>query len=199
MTNRYIGNRYVPKILSDETPWVNTTEYEALTVVMYQGNSYTSRKTVPTGIDIMNKDYWSCTGNYNAQVDQYRQETQNAITVVNDKLSGFENDQDGKFTIMLDNYKSQINSYADGKYSDINADIITTNQNLTNVKDEINTSMADMEVALQNTVDGYTLSVTNQKTEIQSMINSIDIVFDEGTSTDIDGSDITIIDEGESV
>lgn len=55
MTNRYIGNRYVPKILSDETPWVNTTEYEALTVVMYQGNSYTSRKTVPTGIDIMNK------------------------------------------------------------------------------------------------------------------------------------------------
>lgn len=100
---------------------------------------------------------------------------------------------------MLDNYKSQINSYADGKYSDINADIITTNQNLTNVKDEINTSMADMEVALQNTVDGYTLSVTNQKTEIQSMINSIDIVFDEGTSTDIDGSDITIIDEGESV
>lgn len=67
----YIGARYVPLILGD---WDNTKTYEPLSVVLYQGNSFTSRQYVPTNIDINNTDYWACTGNYNAQVEQYRQE-----------------------------------------------------------------------------------------------------------------------------
>lgn len=196
MPNHYQGNRYVPLIMRDDEPWSNLNTYEALVVVMYQGNSYTSRKAVPSGIDILNKDYWSCTGNYNAQVAQYRTETQNAVNIVNDTLSGFENEQDGKFTIMLNNYKEQINAYADGKYAGIDADIIATNTNLTNSKNEIIATMADMEESLQNTVEGYQSTANNQILHVQTMINSIDITFNEGTSTDPDGSDITIIDEG---
>lgn len=70
----YIGARYVP-IFADE-PWSNTVEYEPLTIVLHDGNSYTSRQYVPVGIDIANEDFWAETGNYNAQIEAYRKEVQ---------------------------------------------------------------------------------------------------------------------------
>lgn len=69
----YVGARYVP-LFADPLQWSNTRTYEPLTIVVNQGNSYTSRQFVPTGIDISNEDFWALTGNYNAQVEQYRQE-----------------------------------------------------------------------------------------------------------------------------
>ena len=80
MTNtpvrQYIGARYVP-LFADPAEWDNTRTYEPLTIVLHQGNSYTSRQFVPLGIDITNNDYWALTGNYNAQVEAYRQEVKN--------------------------------------------------------------------------------------------------------------------------
>lgn len=72
---QYIGARYVP-LFADPAEWNNTQTYEPLTIVLHQGNSYTSRQYVPTGIDITNNDYWALTGNYNAQIEAYRTETQ---------------------------------------------------------------------------------------------------------------------------
>lgn len=69
----YIGARYVP-LFADPIEWDNTKTYEPLTIVYYQGNSYTSRQAVPTGIAITNEDYWALTGNYNAQIEAYREE-----------------------------------------------------------------------------------------------------------------------------
>jgi hypothetical protein len=73
-TRQYVGARYVPKF-ADPVEWSNVGGYEALTIVTYLGNSYTSKKPVPAGVDIGNTEYWVNTGNYNAQVEQYRQET----------------------------------------------------------------------------------------------------------------------------
>ena len=76
---QYIGARYVPLLgRSGETSilWDNSAPYEPLTVVSHEGNSYTSRQYVPAGIDITNTDFWALTGNYNAQIEQYRQEVQ---------------------------------------------------------------------------------------------------------------------------
>lgn len=70
---QYIGARYVP-LFADPLEWSNTKEYEPLTIVLHQGNSYTSRQFVPRGIDISNTEFWANTGNYNAQIEQYRQE-----------------------------------------------------------------------------------------------------------------------------
>lgn len=70
---QYVGARYVP-LFADPLTWDITKTYEPLTIVYYQGNSYTSRQAVPAGIDITNTDFWALTGNYNAQIEQYRQE-----------------------------------------------------------------------------------------------------------------------------
>lgn len=70
---QYIGARYVP-LFADPLEWSNTKEYEPLTIVLYQGNSFTSRQFVPKGIDISDESFWANTGNYNAQIEQYRKE-----------------------------------------------------------------------------------------------------------------------------
>lgn len=67
----YIGSRYVPLFAG---AWDNSNEYEPLTVVTYQGGSYTSKKPVPAGVAISNTEYWESTGNYNAQIESYRSE-----------------------------------------------------------------------------------------------------------------------------
>lgn len=70
---QYIGARYVP-IFADPIEWNDTRQYEPLTIVQYQGASYTSKQAVPLGIPITDTAFWALTGNYNAQVEQYRQE-----------------------------------------------------------------------------------------------------------------------------
>lgn len=83
--NIYKGNRYVPKIIG---VWDKLISYEGLSIVTYLGDSYTSKKRVPEGIELTNTDYWIVTGNYNAQIEQYRQEvseaTQNIVQIETD-------------------------------------------------------------------------------------------------------------------
>lgn len=81
---QYIGARYVPIF---DGAWDNTKAYEPLTVVEYQGNSYTSRQAVPVGIAITNEQYWVQTGNYSAQIEAYRQEVFN----YNNRITDLEN------------------------------------------------------------------------------------------------------------
>lgn len=69
----YTGMRYVP-VFADPPEWSSANTYEPLEIVIHEGNSYTSKTFVPVGIDISNEDFWALTGNYNAQVEQYRQE-----------------------------------------------------------------------------------------------------------------------------
>lgn len=47
-----------------------TKEYLNLSVVLESstGNSYTSKKKVPVGIELNNLDYWALSGQYNAQM-----------------------------------------------------------------------------------------------------------------------------------
>lgn len=96
--NIYIGNRYVP-ILANPIEWDNLREYESLTIVTYNGTAYTSRKRVPAGTALSNSEYWAVTGNYNAQVEQYREETE---AVARD-LAGFMESVDSDIDTLTDN------------------------------------------------------------------------------------------------
>lgn len=89
---QYIGARYVPVFFTNElggTDWRANTQYEPLTIVTYNGNSYTSKQMVPAGIGApdTNADYWASTGIFNAQVEEYRQQVLDLAETVeeNDK------------------------------------------------------------------------------------------------------------------
>lgn len=69
----YIGPLVGP-VFADPAEWTPTRSYEALNVVINDGNSYTAKQDVPVGVQITNEDYWLETGNYNAQIERYRQD-----------------------------------------------------------------------------------------------------------------------------
>lgn len=82
---QYVGARYVPIFgRKNETTidWDNSKPYEPLSIVLYQGNSYTSKQYVPKGAEITDEKYWALTGNYNAQVEQYRSEVSSKLDTV---------------------------------------------------------------------------------------------------------------------
>lgn len=114
---QYTGARYVPifgRKGESTVTWDSYHPYEPLTIVTYKGNSYTSRQYVPAGIDITNETYWACTGNYNAQIEQYRKETQavqtgldaettareNADTALSDRVTPLEKAMPSKLSIV---------------------------------------------------------------------------------------------------
>lgn len=80
---QYIGARYVPQFYENSlgtAEWQAGVAYEPLTIVTYNGNSFTSKKDVPANIGEPNThpEYWASTGIYNAQIDEYREETAEA-------------------------------------------------------------------------------------------------------------------------
>ena len=77
--NIYIGNRYVPIVVGE---WDKNKSYENLSIVTYSGTSYTSTKNVPVGVEISDTDYWVMSANYNAQVEEYRKETEALVNKV---------------------------------------------------------------------------------------------------------------------
>lgn len=92
---QYVGARYVTKFFQgpDGTPtWVVNVPYEALTIVTYLGNSYTSKVPVPAeiGNPSQNPTYWALTGNFNAQLEEYRQaveKVENDILELTEKVN----------------------------------------------------------------------------------------------------------------
>ena len=110
---QYIGSRYVPifgRKGEDSIEWDNTGTYEPLTVVLYQGNSYTSRQFVPVGIEITNQEYWANTGNYNAQIEQYRQEVADVKDQISDANAsiGNINTQIGEMKTQIDEIETEV-------------------------------------------------------------------------------------------
>ena len=92
---QYIGARYVPKFYDNPngtSEWLPNVIYEPLTIVTYDSNSYTSKKTVPAsvGIPANNPDYWVATGNYNAFIEEIQgdiSDIQSDITDVNNDIA----------------------------------------------------------------------------------------------------------------
>ena len=146
MVRQYVGARYVPK-LADPVAWASGTSYEAMTIVTYNNSSYTSKVPVPAtvGNPADNPDYWALTGNYNAQVEQYRQETE----TVSNNLTTLQ----GQITTEITNRE--------------NADTTLQGQITTEI-----TSRKATDAALQNTIETEAKARQTANNILQGNINS---------------------------
>ena len=149
----YIGARYVPlfgRTGEDSIVWDNTGTYEPLTVVLYQGNSYTSRQYVPIGIDITNTDYWAETGSYNAQVEQYRNEVLSFDNRITTNASAISDVNDALPIADFDDINT-VKNYIDDNISNVSADVSTLSDilpasafsNVNTVKNYIDSSISE--------------------------------------------------------
>lgn len=106
INRQYVGARYVPKIMGE---WNKALQYEALSVVTYMGNSFTSKVPVPANVDISNKTYWVNTGNYNAQVEEYRKETAQVKNDLNNEIINRKDDSKDNILWIGDSYSANYN------------------------------------------------------------------------------------------
>nr|DAF89296.1 MAG TPA: hypothetical protein [Podoviridae sp. ctZDN4] len=100
-TSMYIGARYVP-IFADPVEWDDAREYEPLTIVIHDGNCYTSKCYVPKGAQLPpypegQTKYWVKTSDYNYQfadlkktvldlsrlVEQFQKDNQTFTNLIN--------------------------------------------------------------------------------------------------------------------
>lgn len=130
---QYIGARYVPKFFQGtdgSSNWIANIPYEPLTIVTYLGNSYTSKIPVPSGIGSPNNNptYWALTGNFNEQINSYREEVEQLDQNVS----------------TLENNLSQTNQAVEQNTSDIesilNNPIYSTKRRYVFIGDSYNTS-----------------------------------------------------------
>ena len=138
MVKQYEGARYVPKLASP-VELASNTSYEALTIVTFNNASYTSKVPVPptVGNPADNPDYWALTGNYNAQVEQYRQETIQFKNEIKTSEEAYKNeiteDQNALKNEVTESQKALKNEVAEGQNNFQSA----LTSNYSNLKQEV--------------------------------------------------------------
>lgn len=164
--NQYIGMRYVPIV---DGEWSQTKAYEPLVVVVYNGNSYISKTYVPAGTLPTNETYWILAANYNAQVEQYRQEVRQ--------------------------YQQTVDNF-DGDITDLEENVAYINSDLTNLtgrvsdnETNINTLLTDMND--WDTVDEYSVNVSQGRLYVRRVGHVVSIVL-EGALTNYATGYVTI-------
>ncbi len=149
----YIGARYVP-LFAEPLTWDATRTYEPLTVVLYQGNSYTSRQAVPANIDIHNTTYWAQTGNYNAQIEQYRAEVETFDTRITQN-TGDISSLEGIIPSAEFSDQNTVKDYID-----------TVAQNIDNAVDDLSDLLPASNFTSTNTVKKYVDDTVDASTKL---------------------------------
>ena len=171
--NVYVGHRYVPLIMGQ---WDKSIAYEGLSIVQHEGNSYTSRKHVPIGIDILNEEFWAVTGNYNVQVEQYRQEV---IKLLED-MDLLELDLDKKVDQTVFNSKvSELNTLISRK---ADQSTMTTELNKKADKTEMNEALNKKTDLINQTVNYY---IPDDYSSLNQAISDICNKHSNGVSVNI--------------
>lgn len=161
---RYVGARYVPQF-ADPIKWDINRSYEALTIVDYGDNRYTSKIPVPVGVDIGNTVYWVLTGASNEKLDHYIVEAEGYREEV------------GEYKKAVDEYKEAVDDYHDevGKYHD---EVV----NLTEVVNVNNTLVGEYKEMVdnyQNVAEGYRDDVDNYRQEVGEYKEDVEGYHDE--------------------
>lgn len=137
--HQYIGARYVPKFYENSlgtAEWQAGVMYEPLTIVTYNGNSYTSKKPVPASVGnpSSNTEFWVATGLYNEQIN----EMLNAFNDLEEDFDNFKDDVNEqieninarKVIFIGDSYCGVFGTYPKGIYTCfINTTKLTDNVN----------------------------------------------------------------------
>lgn len=161
--NTYVGARYVPIFDGD---WDNTKPYEPLTIVMYQGDSYTSKTYVPSGALISNETYWAKTGNYNAQVQQLYEE----VVADHARVDQCEND--------VADLTEAISGY-DAQFSTINEHLGAHDTAITNLNQRITNEVATLNETITTDVAGVQSNLDTEVGRIDGEISDINEAIEE--------------------
>lgn len=193
---QYIGARYV-QLFADPIEWSSQNTYEPLTIVLHEGNSYTSKQAVPKGIDISNEKFWALTGNYDAQVELYRrdvaryaaevddlrEDTEQAITDLSQSVNATIDEFEGETQQTIEAFRQETNESLEQTKSDLTEDYYYDEITLTTGRIE-DTDYYIAHVPLRDS-DGNIIQPTMVKHPNK---NPLENAIDTGTTLSLNGS-----------
>ena len=148
--NVYVGHRYVPLVIGE---WEKTETYEGLSIVTYQGTSYTSKKRVPKGIDILNEEYWVVTGNYNAQIEEYRKDVRELEKSVEKDINDLETDVNQNIDGFKTDVTNNMNEFKETTNNKITKIETDTTEAIEKNKNELTSEIKANKNMLDNKID----------------------------------------------
>nr|DAL96323.1 MAG TPA: hypothetical protein [Caudoviricetes sp.] len=106
-TSMYIGARYVP-IFADPVEWDDEREYEPFTIVVHNGDCYTSKCYVPKGAQLPpypegQTKYWVKTSDYNYQFADLKK----TVTDLSRLVEQFQKDNE-RFTELINGWNEKV-------------------------------------------------------------------------------------------
>ena len=167
-SRRKTGHRIIPLY---DGHWDKNKSYENLIFVDNDGLTYASRKPVPAGIEITNTEYWSEGISFNAQVETMRQECLRALRDSNNALSSFENDINGKFDLMLNKAKEDVNTYLSDSLQTINSDVTEINRKIEDMTNNANSKISAMETKVNAKLQETDDNVKSYLNQVKNLIN----------------------------
>lgn len=156
--------------------WDKTKEYENLSVVLANnGDSYTSKKNVPKGIELSNTEYWAISSRFNAQLETQKKRIDNFValpdgsTTGDAELTDIRVGADGKaYPNAGDAVRGQVSSLKEDLSNKITK-FYASNQGETHLADSDNGKIQDMMIYGKSSQDGT--PTPENPVEIKSVVN----------------------------
>lgn len=167
----YIGARYVP-IFADPVEWDDEREYEPLTIVIHNGDCYTSKCYVPKGAQLPpypdgQTKYWVKTSDYNYQFADLKK----TVTDLSRLVEQFQKDNE-KFTELINGWNEKVIQWekdmaAWGERLD------TVESTVSDLTDSLNAEIARAKAAEQ----ANAAAIAKETTDRQQAISELDAAY----------------------
>ena len=167
----YIGARYVP-IFADPVEWDDEREYEPLTIVVHNGDCYTSKCYVPKGAQLPpypegQTKYWVKTSDYNYQFADLKK----TVTDLSRLVEQFQKDNE-HFTELINGWNEKVQQWE--------TEMTAWGERL----DTVESNVADLTASLNAEIDrakaaeqANAAAIAKETTDRQQAISELDAAY----------------------